>query len=96
MVAHGAGLPDWTGAANGSYMASLPAFTELGEYFRQLLSSGRAEPLRLPGCSPNVNAFAARSVRNIIRHECLGRMVSFGERSLRCAVDDFAVRYNLD
>ena len=51
------------------------------------------EPLRLSACSPNLNAYAERFARTI-RQECLGRMVCFGESSLRAAVNELVTHYN--
>ena len=50
--------------------------------FRDLLRDAGVEVVRLPYRSPNLNAYAERFVRSI-KHECLSRMIFFGERSLR-------------
>ena len=44
--------------------------------------------IRLPPCSPNLNAFAKRFVRSF-KSECLNRMIFFGPASLRHAIGQF-------
>ena len=61
--------------------------------FRELLKSESVEPLRLPARSPNLNAYAERWVRSI-KEECLSRLVLFGERSLRRALQQYVVHYH--
>lgn len=62
------------------------------EQFRALLLSAGVQCLRLPPCSPNLNAFAERFVRSI-KEECLDRLILVGERSLRRAVSDYVEHY---
>ena len=50
--------------------------------FQALLTSGGVETIFTPPRSPNCNAYAERFVRSI-KEECLGRMIFFGEDSLR-------------
>ena len=50
-------------------------------------------PVRLPAKSPKLNAYAERFVRSI-KEECLGRMIFFGEQSLRAATREFAAHYH--
>ena len=57
--------------------------------FRTLLHNSGVENVRLPPRSPNLNAYAERLVRSI-KSECLGRMIFFGERSLRKATREYA------
>ena len=60
-----------------------------------MLRSGGVEPIRLPPRSPNLNAFAERWVRTI-KHECLSKMILFGELSLRRAVTGFLTHYHFE
>jgi putative transposase len=83
----------WTGFLTSSRLLIHDRATVISEHFRQLLRSGQVEPLRLPARSANLNAHAERFVRTI-RHECLGRMVFFGESSLRRVVAEFVTHYN--
>jgi transposase InsO family protein len=57
--------------------------------FQTLLNNSGVEIVRLPPRSPNLNAYAERFVRSI-KSECLGRMIFFGERSLRKATREYA------
>ena len=55
--------------------------TKFSASFRQTLTGAGVEPLKLPPRSPNLNAFAERWVRSV-KHECLGKLILFGEGSL--------------
>jgi len=61
--------------------------------FRDLLEDAGVQIVRLPPRSPNLNAYAERFVRSI-KDECLGRLIFFGERSLRRATREFAAHYH--
>ena len=63
--------------------------------FQAMLRSGGVEPIRLPPRSPNLNAFAERWVRSI-KHECLSKVILFGELSLRRAVTEFLRHYHFE
>lgn len=63
--------------------------TKYSGAFRQLLSGSGVKIVRLPARSPNRNADAERFVRSV-KEECLGRVIFFGERSLRRATREFA------
>ncbi len=63
------------------------------EAFRELLKSAGVKPVRLPPRSPDLNAYAQRWVRTI-KESCLNRMISFGEGSLRKAINEFLVYYH--
>ena len=61
--------------------------------FRGHLDREGVKPVRCPARAPNCNAFAERFVRSI-KDECLGRMLLFGEASLRRALRAYVVHYN--
>jgi hypothetical protein len=61
--------------------------------FRELIESGSVETIRLPARSPNLNAFAERWVRSV-KEECLSRLILFGERSLRRALQHYVAHYH--
>lgn len=63
--------------------------------FRDILKAAGVEVLRLPPRSPNLNAYAERSVRSI-KEECLGLMIFFSERQLRTAVDEYLEHYHVE
>ena len=61
--------------------------------FRMILQAGGVESVRLPACSPNLNAYAERFVRTL-KESCLERMVLIGEPSLQRAVRQFVIHYH--
>jgi transposase InsO family protein len=67
--------------------------SKFSKAFRNLLQDAGVEVVRLPYRSPNLNAYAERSVRSI-KDECLNRMIFFGERSLRKATREYAAHYH--
>jgi putative transposase len=48
-----------------------------------------------PYRAPNANAYAERFVRSI-KHECLGRMLLFGELGLRRTLREHVEHYNFE
>lgn len=60
--------------------------------FWELVGSVGVKPVKLPPCSPNLNAHAERFVRTI-KESCLERMILFGERALRTAIVQFLSHY---
>src|SRR4029450_12323796 len=63
--------------------------------FRAIIASGRVEPLVLPACSPNLNAYAERWVRSV-KEECLCKVILFGERSLRRALNEYVEHFHAE
>src|SRR5262249_12438873 len=61
--------------------------------FRRLLRDSGVTPLVLPAWSPNLNAFAERSVESA-KSECLDRVVLLGEGHLQAAVREFVHHYH--
>ncbi len=61
--------------------------------FRDLLEHAGTDVIRLPHCSPNLNAYVERFVLSI-KSECLERMIFFSEPSLRRAVTEFIHHYH--
>ncbi len=61
--------------------------------FREILQDSGVRCLRLPAQSPNLNAFAERFVLSI-KTECLNRLILFGERSLRRAINSYMAHYH--
>ena len=60
-----------------------------------MLQSGGVQPIVLPPRSPNLNAFAERWVRSM-KHECLSKLILFGELSLRRAVTESVRHYHFE
>ena len=67
--------------------------TKYTHSFRQIIKSGRVEPLRLPPRSPNLNAYAERWVKSV-KDECLSKLIFFGEASLRHALRNYLMHYH--
>ncbi len=63
--------------------------------FRKLLNGEGAEPLRLPPRSPNLNSYIERFMRSL-KSESLGRMIFFGEKSLRRAVTAYLEHFHTE
>ena len=61
--------------------------------FREVIQAGKVRPLKLPACSPNLNAFAERWVRSV-KEECLSQLILFGENSLRRALTQYIEHYH--
>jgi putative transposase len=61
--------------------------------FRTILKEADVEPVRLPAKSPNLNAHLERFHLSI-KSECLARMIFFGEKSLRRAVNTYLTHYH--
>src|SRR4051812_25311025 len=69
--------------------------TKFCSSFRTMLQSGGVQPILLPPRSPKLNAFADRWVRSI-KHECLLKLVLFGEASLRRTLTEFLRHYHFE
>src|SRR5207244_4133656 len=69
--------------------------TKYTQSFRAIMGSGRVEPLTLPAHSPNLNAYAERWVRSV-KEECLSKVILFGERSLRRALNEYVEHYHAE
>jgi hypothetical protein len=69
--------------------------TKYTQSFRAIIASGQVEPLMLPACSPNLNAYAERWVRSV-KEECLRKVILFGERSLRRALSEYVEHFHAE
>lgn len=67
--------------------------TKYTQQFRRLVEESGTEVIRLPPMSPNLNAYSERFVRSI-KDECLGRMIFFGQASLRRAIGEYMSHYH--
>ena len=63
--------------------------------FRGNLDREGVKPVRCPARAPNCNAFGARFVRSI-KEQCLGRVILFGEASLRRALREYVAHYHTE
>ena len=64
---------------------SMPVRARLGEVGIRVVQT--------PYQGPNANAYAERFVRSI-KHECLNRVIPFGERHLRRTIAEFVEHYH--
>ena len=60
---------------------------------RDRLSEAGIRVVQTPYQAPNANAYAERFVRSI-KHECLNRVIPFGERHLRRTIAEFIEHYH--
>ena len=60
---------------------------------RARLSEAGIRVVQTPYQAPNANAYAERFVRSI-KHECLHRVIPFGERHLRRTIAEFVEHYH--
>ena len=67
-----------------------PLFTTA---FRAMLKRDGIEVLRLPACSPNLNAYVERAIRSI-RYECLDNVIPLGSAHLRHILNEYIRHYN--
>jgi len=63
--------------------------------FSQTLRTGGVRALKIPRCSPNLNAHAESFVSSI-RREMLNNLILFGERGVRHAIEQFVEHYHLE
>jgi len=61
--------------------------------FDRIIELGNVTPIRLPARSPNLNAFSERWVKSV-KEECLGKLILFGEASLKRALQEYVVHYH--
>ncbi len=81
------------GFLNGKRYLIMDRDAKFCEAFREILKDEGVKPLRLPPRSPNLNANLERFFRSL-KEECLSRMIFFGEKSLRRAIETFIRHYH--
>jgi putative transposase len=84
---------DWDGPLAGGKYLIHDRDTKYTESFDEIFRSVDIDPIKLPARSPNLNAYAERFVRSV-KAECLDRLILFGEKSLRHAVDQYVTHYH--
>ena len=67
-----------------------PLFTK---QFESILESSHVKLLRTRVATPQQNGFAERFVKSI-KEECLNKLIFFGEKSLRNAVENYVLHYH--
>lgn len=63
--------------------------------FRDILRAGGVRCVKTSVACPNMNPFVERFVRSI-KHECLNKMLIFGERHLRYCVNEYIEHYHTE
>jgi putative transposase len=86
-------VDDIDGALLGTRFALHDRDTKFCSSFQTMLQFSGVQPILLPRCSPNLNAFAERWVRSI-KEECLSKLILFGEASLRRTATEFTKHYH--
>jgi transposase InsO family protein len=69
-----------------------PLFTSV---FAEILKAAGVKVVKLPPRSPDLNPHAERFVRSI-KSECLAKMIFFGEKQLRRAIEQFIAHYHAE
>ena len=85
-------MVDW-GFLSGQKYLIHDRDSKFSQAFRTTIRAGGVEPIRLPAKSPNFNAVAERWVRSV-KEECLTKIVFFGERSLRNALQQYVGHFH--
>ncbi len=78
---------------NGKRYLIMDRDSKFSDAFRAFLDNEGVTPVRLPPRSPNLNAHLERFLGSLKR-ECLGRLVLFGEKATRKAVNQFLIPYH--
>jgi putative transposase len=83
------------GFLNGKRYILMDRDAKFSAAYRAILEDAGVAPVRLPPRSPNLNAHLERFMRSL-KEESLGRMIFFGEGSLRQAVRQFLEHYHAE
>ena len=81
------------GFLNGMDYLILDRDTKFTAEFKRILEDVGVQIVPISYQAPNMNAFSERWVRSI-KDECLGRMILFGERHLRLAINEYIAHYH--
>ncbi len=69
--------------------------TKFTAQFKRILGDAGVRSILTPKLAPNCNAFAERFVLSI-KSECLGRMIFFGDGTLRRAINEYLDHYHAE
>jgi putative transposase len=83
------------GFLNGKRYLIMDRDTKFSESFRVFLNNEGVKPVRLPPRSPNMNAHLERFFGSL-KSECLHRLILFGKRATRNAVEQYLARYHAE
>jgi putative transposase len=91
-VARNVTMEEWGFLSPGQYLIH----DRDGKYcpaFHQLIDAAGVTRVPLPPRSPNLHAYAERSVRSV-KEECLSRLILFGEASLQHTLHEYVEHYH--
>jgi putative transposase len=91
-VARNITMEQWGVLAPGQYLIH-DRDAKFCSAFQQIIDDAGVERVVLPPRSPNLNAYAERWVRSV-KEEALSRLILFGERSLRHALNQYKTHYH--
>ncbi len=83
------------GFLNGKRYLIMDRDAKFCEAFREILKDEGTKPLLLPPRSPDLNAYIERFMRSL-KSESLSRLIFFGEKSLRHAVNSYLKHYHAE
>lgn len=63
--------------------------------FKDILKSSGIKTIQTPPMSPNMTPFVERFIRSI-KHECLNKMLIFGEKHLRYVIHEYVEHYHCE
>jgi putative transposase len=85
-------MAEWGFLSSGHYLIH----DRDGKYcpaFQQIITAAGVTRVPLPARSPNLNAYAERWVRSV-KDECFSKLILFGERALRHALQEYVEHYH--
>jgi putative transposase len=85
-------MAEWGFLSSGHYLIH-DRDGKYGPAFQQIITAAGVTRVLLPARSPNLNAYAERWVRSV-KDECLSKLVLFGQRALRHALQEFVEHYH--
>jgi len=92
-------LRNLTDAVNGFLLGKTHLIMDRDPVFtvgvRAMLRRAGTKPVRLPRCSPNLNAFIERFIRSI-KEDCLDRVIPLGEAHLRELIGEYMAHYHVE
>jgi transposase InsO family protein len=91
-VARNVTMEAWGLLSPGQYLIH-DRDTKFCAAFRHIIDDAGVERVVLPPRSPNLNAYAERWIRSV-KDEALSRLILFGERSLRHALQEYMEHYH--
>ena len=88
-------LDEVDGLLKGKRFLIIGRDSKFTAHFKELLKGAGIKIILAPFQAPNANAFAERFIRSI-KHECLNRIIHFGNRSLCRSLNEYVAHYNTE